>query len=494
MGRHVGRHLDRATAVKAVGLSPRHSAPISAATGGRLAPKSTFGQRLREARRALGLTQDELGRPDFTKGFISLLEHDRAKPSVASLERLAARLGRPVSYFLDGGEAAISAKFLDVLRSRGRVELTGRRFDAALETFVEMRRVAAGRRDALVGLYATVGEGEALLGLDRVDEAHARLAEACARARTEEAPSLECRASHRLASIELRQARYGRAVALARTAVELAERFDGAEPSLRGEIYLQLGTALSRGGRLDEAAEAFRAARRIFEEATQPNRVGEALYGLGTVLAKDGDYDGALLNFERAQGLFEQYEDLRHLSHVRDQAGTLLMQLGRPADAVEHFTASLAVKERIRDAAGECRTLIEFARCLGACGEAAQAKELAERALVRSREAALPDEEARAQALLGTFAAAAGDVKEAHRALAAAARHCENVGMTVELVTIYKDLAHVAGLSGRYKEATAHHERAFKLLQAVRPPDIAAAVRPVPARPHPISSSQPGPR
>lgn len=399
---------------------------------------------------------------------------------MASLERIAARLGRPVSYFLDGGETVISAKFLDVLRSRGRAELTRRRFDTALETFVEMRRVAAGRRDALAGLYAAVGEGEALLGLGRLDEAQTRLQDVCGRAQITDTPALACRASHRLAEIEIRQGHYGRAIALSRTALDLARRSDGAEPSLRGEIYLQLGTALCRMGRLDEAAESYQEARRIFEEATQPDRVGEALYGLGDVLAKDGDYDGAFLHYERARGLFEQYEDLRNLSQVRDQAGTLLMQMGRPSDAIEHFTASLAVKQRVRDAAGECRTLTEFARCLNACGDAAGAGELIERAVVRSREAGLRDEEARAQALLGAFAAAAGDVKRAQQALTAAARHCEEAGLTVELVAIYKDLAHTAGLAGRYKEATAFHERAFKLLQAVRPPDIAAAVRPTP--------------
>lgn len=489
MGRHLDRQVSRSAPAKSVPSGSRRPVPNTPAADSAPAPKATFGRRLREARLALGLTQDELGRPDFTKGFISLLENDRAKPSVASLERIAARLGRPVSYFLDGGEAVISARFLDVLRSRGRAELMGRRFDAALETFVEMRQVASGRRDALADLYAAVGEGEALLGLGRLDEAGARLADACARAQTAAAPSLECRVSHRLAGIELGKAHYGRAVALSRTAVDLAERFDGTELSLRGEIYLQFGTALYRMGRLDEAAEAYRAARRIFEDATQPDRVGEALYGLGSVLAKDGDYDGAMVQFERAQGLFEQYEDMRSLSQVRDQAGALLMQMGRPAEAVEHFTASLAVKQRVRDAAGECRTLTEFARCLDACGDSARGKELAERAVLRSREAGLPDEEARARALLGTLAAASGDLKEAQRSLAAAAKHCEDAGMTVELVTIYKDLAHVAGLAGRYKEATGYHERAFKLLQAVRPPDIAAAVRPAPGA-EPDSSSR----
>lgn len=477
VGRHEGRRFDRSAGAKGTTPENRHE-PDRQPEAGRLTPRTTFGQRLREARRALGLTQGELGRPDFTKGFISLLEHDRAKPSVASLELLATRLGRPASYFLDGSEAVISAKFLDVLRSRGRAELTSRRFDAAHETFAEMRRVAAGRRDVLAELYATVGEGEALLGLERVEGARSCLEDARARAGSAGAPSLECRASHRLAAIELRQGRYGRAVGLSRTALDLADRGpDGVEPSLRGEIQLQLGNALSRMGRLDEAADAYRAARRIFEEATQPNRVGEALYGLGAVLAQDGDYDGAMLHFERAQGLFEQYEDMRRLSEVRDQAGVLLMQTGRPADALEQFAASLAVRRRVGDVAGECRTLTEYARCLNACGEAERAKEFAERAASRSRAAGLPDEAARAQALVGALAAASGELKEAQRTLAAAAQHCEDAGMTVDLVAIYRDLARVAGLSGRYKEATGYHERAFKLLQAVRPPDMVAAVR-----------------
>ncbi|HKX18885.1 MAG TPA: tetratricopeptide repeat protein [bacterium] len=477
MGRHGGARFDRGAA--ATGTTPENcrEALDRRPQAGTSAPKTTFGQRLREARRALGLTQDELGRPDFTKGFISQLEHDRAKPSVASLELLAARLARPASYFLDGSETVISSKFLDVLRSRGRAELTSRRFDAALETFAEMRRVAAGRRDVLAELYAAVGEGEALLGLERAEDARARLEAASGRAGATGASALECRASHRLAAIELQQGRYGRAVALSRTALNLADRSDGAEPSLRGEIQLQLGTALTRMGRLDEAADAYRAARRIFEEATQPNRVGEALYGLGAVLAQDGDYDAAMLHFERAQGLFEQYADMRHLSEVRDQAGVLLMQTGRPAEALEQFAAGLAVSRRVGDVAGECRTLTEYARCLYACGEAERAKEFAERAASRSHAAGLPDEAARAQALLGALAAASGELKEAQRALAAAAKHCEVAGLTVDLVAIYKDLARVAGLSGRYKEATGYHERAFKLLQAVRPADMVAAVR-----------------
>jgi tetratricopeptide (TPR) repeat protein len=440
-----------------------------------------LGQRLREARRALGLTQEELGRPDFTKGFISLLEHDRAKPSVASLERLAARLGRPVSFFLDGSETVVSAQFLDVLRSRGRAELAGRLFEAALETFREMRQVAPGRRDAAAELHAAVGEGEALLRLGRLEDARTHLQEACVRAHDAGAAALECRASYRLAEIEMHDGRYAQAAVLCRAALDLAERLDGTEPSPRGEICLQLGTALYRLGRLEEAAEVYRTALTIFEQTAHPYRVGEALYRFGAALAKEGDYAGAMLHYERAVSLLAQDDEIRHLADVRDLVGALLMQLGRPAEAVEHYSAGLAVRRHVGDPPAECRTLTEFARCLNACGDRVRAREVAERAAARSREAQAPDEEARAQALLGALAAAAGDLKEAQRALSASAEHCERAGMTVELVAIYKDLAQVAALTGRYKEAAGFHERAFRLLQNVRPADLASAVRPAPA-------------
>jgi tetratricopeptide (TPR) repeat protein len=438
---------------------------------------TTLGQRIRHARRALGLTQEALGHPDFTKGFISLLEHDRAKPSVVSLERLAARLGRPISYFLDGGSGPLSAHLPDVLRTRGRAELARRSFEAGLATFEAMLRGTAEQHDPAAHLDALLGAGEALAGLNRIDEAWAKLQEAHERGQRLGAARVASRAAYHLADIELRRGRYPQALALSSVALDASRALGPGESMARGEIQLQLAAALSRMGRLEEAAQAYREARASLEAASQPNRLGESLYARGEALQNDGDCMGALRQFERAQSLFEYDQAVRNLSRLLDQAGAVLVQIGRPAEAIEHFTASLPLKERLRDVQGECRLLTEFARCLTASGEPAKAKVLAERAVLRSREAGLPDEEARAQALLGMLAAEAGDLREAQRALTSAARYCEDAGMRLELVPIYKELARVAGLAGRYKDASGFHERAFRLLQSLRPSEIATAVQ-----------------
>ena len=67
-------------------------------------PNSSFakslGSAIRERRRALGMTQSELGYP-MTKGFVSGLERGRSLPSLLALTFLADKLGVPVSVLIE---------------------------------------------------------------------------------------------------------------------------------------------------------------------------------------------------------------------------------------------------------------------------------------------------------------------------------------------------------------------------------------------------------
>ncbi len=439
-------------------------------------PGLTLGQRLKRARLALGLTQEALGQPDLTKGFISLLEHDRAKPSVQTLQRLSQRLGRPIAYFLEDGTASMAHKAVELLGVRGRSELVRGRHDAALAAFTDMRELAASHHDARMEMHAVLGLGEALLGLRRLDEARPHLDEALARGREAKDPVVECRALHGLATVEHRNGHFPRAVSLYKAALAVVPPIAGVEPNLHGEIWLFLGTVLTRMGHMDEALDANMRAREIFEDASRPEKVGEALQGLANVLASSGEYDAALMHYERARVLFEQHEDLQMTSYVRNNLGMLLVQVGRAQEALDHFTISLAIKQRLGDAVGECRTLTEVARCHFVCGDHGRARECADRAIARSRETRVPDEEARAQIVLGAIAAEEGDLKSAQQQLVAAARHCEQAEMMPEIVTVCRELAKIASAQGRYKDAAAYQDQAFLALRRVGPHDVVAAL------------------
>lgn len=59
-----------------------------------------LGEKLRQARLDAGLSQRALCGDTITRNMLSQIEHGTARPSMATLQILAARLGKPVSYFL----------------------------------------------------------------------------------------------------------------------------------------------------------------------------------------------------------------------------------------------------------------------------------------------------------------------------------------------------------------------------------------------------------
>lgn len=60
-----------------------------------------LGKRLKEARLALGLSQRQLCGDEITRNMLSQIENGSARPSMDTLRYLAARLGKPVSFFLE---------------------------------------------------------------------------------------------------------------------------------------------------------------------------------------------------------------------------------------------------------------------------------------------------------------------------------------------------------------------------------------------------------
>lgn len=61
-----------------------------------------LGQRLKQARQELGISQRQLCGDRITRNMLSQIENGSARPSMATLEYLALQLQKPVSFFLEG--------------------------------------------------------------------------------------------------------------------------------------------------------------------------------------------------------------------------------------------------------------------------------------------------------------------------------------------------------------------------------------------------------
>ena len=78
-----------------------------------------LGEKLRQARLEAGLSQRELCGEDITRNMLSRIEHGAARPSMKTLCTLSARLGKPVSFFLE--EDSVSSPNRDVMADARRL-------------------------------------------------------------------------------------------------------------------------------------------------------------------------------------------------------------------------------------------------------------------------------------------------------------------------------------------------------------------------------------
>jgi len=82
-----------------------------------------IGKRLRNARLEQGLSQKELAGDTVTRNMLSQIENGSARPSMATLQILAARLGKTVGYFLDEETASENQGIIRKVRSAAPEEV-----------------------------------------------------------------------------------------------------------------------------------------------------------------------------------------------------------------------------------------------------------------------------------------------------------------------------------------------------------------------------------
>lgn len=125
-----------------------------------------LGKRLRQARLEANLSQRALCGDEITRNMLSRIENGAARPSMKTLRYLAARLGKPVGYFLE--ETAVLSPNQSVMESARRLYDEGK-FDQAalaLESYHAPDPVY-DREKALLRVLARLGQAEEALNQGR---------------------------------------------------------------------------------------------------------------------------------------------------------------------------------------------------------------------------------------------------------------------------------------------------------------------------------------
>jgi tetratricopeptide (TPR) repeat protein len=286
---------------------------------------ASVGERLREARLASGLTQEELGRGVATKGFISLVERGRATPSLPKLRVLADRLGRPISFFfveapdenltylLKAAEIAIKAgepqRSLALLDEAGHLQCT------------------ANERAELQRL-----RGMALSDLGRRADALTSLQEASAGAPIDD-PELSAKIYAELGYVLGLEEQFNAAAEANLRSLAWLDKSKQARPDLRAWVLTNLaGNCYSLGQNSQAAAHLERA----LEAATDSEsllRMANVHMAMGITARADGDLQAALRHCDRALELHHRIGQERVANQILNNLGDVYFAAGRLPEA-----------------------------------------------------------------------------------------------------------------------------------------------------------------
>lgn len=344
--------------------------------------REIMGERVRQARIAARLTQQELAGETYSKSYISAVERGKMTPSFQALRTLAERLNRPLSFFFGEGEldlegwagSAASASGFSEEEQQQREEearamlvqaegLLARNQTDQAEKVLEALNVAANEPPAALPLSERPRwywlAGWAGVWAHRFPEAIGWLErglEVAGAARAKAPPSQKARMAEMAERIryflgvcyyELAQPAQAREQHLrCLTAIS-----DGVvtDPELTFLIYKALGNDNIALGRHEEAVLYYQRACQKAEDLNDPRQRGLAYWGLGQTYKSSGDLFHAEAAFREALNTFERLDNMQLASQLHAMLGQVLTELKSYEKAERHFRLALESAERIND-------------------------------------------------------------------------------------------------------------------------------------------------
>ncbi|MFE3381973.1 helix-turn-helix domain-containing protein [Streptomyces anulatus] len=278
-----------------------------------------FGRRLKELRRAGGLSQAALAGEEISTGYLSRLESGARQPTERVITYLAKKLGVDSSAFQTPSGGTSLAQALSIASSAND--------DEATEKLVQALEVA-GDEDLLPRWQALWLVAQHWRRLGRKEEELACLNELAVLADELGLPELRCRAWSSLARCLRGSGRVSESITVADRAVKLAKEAKLTVPDI-GNALMSLVSAEAEEGRLPDARAHVDELVELVDKHEGPLKA-EALWSAATVRFRQGEHGAALELIERATQGLEGSADLTLWLRLRLAAASLSLQSDPP--------------------------------------------------------------------------------------------------------------------------------------------------------------------
>ena len=372
-----------------------------------------IGTRIRRARLAAGLTQQQLAGERYTKAYISALENGLAKPSMAALNYLAPRLGTAASALLTDPDVAWQRLEADLYLASGS-------FIQALDTCDALlpRTDVPVRRAELLLIAA-----ESLCRLERPTEALRPAAEAAHLFEAAGRDVERAAAEYWLASAQLQTDNVLEARSLLGGIVHRVRAGLALAPDFMTRLFVAAAMVETSAGHPKAALGYLEEARAIGADLDDRRR-GLFMSTLANAHREAGDLEGAIGLGLQALGLLRAAEADLDIAQIEN-----LLAMAYLANGSSERASDLASAARVAATASQDRSLQAFvtdteAQIALATGDPEAAVELAGEALLLAQQSGTDKAtvdalvtRARAYSALGRHDAASDDFERAATSL-----------------------------------------------------------------------------
>ena len=298
------------------------------------------GERIRQVRTRVGLTQAELAKGRYTAAYISALERGLAKPSMAALTFLSERLGVSIPDLVAEERPAAGRLEADLLLASGKAAEALDRYDALLEQARDDRR---NRAELLRG------RADALYRLNRGGEAIRPAAESAARFDALAAPADEAWSRYWLAAAHYQEENPAEARGILQELLAADRAGLDVAPDFRFRLLIALGNVEAWDGQSPRALTCMEEARALLDVTSLRQRAA-FLSGLALQYRRVGDLERSIRVGHQSLALYQAADAEREEGSLETNLGITFLELGNTVRSEEHLRRARELAERHADA------------------------------------------------------------------------------------------------------------------------------------------------
>jgi tetratricopeptide (TPR) repeat protein len=432
-------------------------------------PKIGLGERVRQRRVALGLTQTELAGVRFSKEYISQIELGKTRPTPDTVEYLASRLSIDPGYLSHGVSTEDRAR-VEAMLARAEAHTQAREYESALEVFADVKTAVAASGSADLSARRLLGEGWALIEQGQIREGLEVLTKARELVDAEQLDDvIRAESLFKLGVARWKIGSTHVAISLLTEAHKLLERLPLAADSMRAQVLGHRSVCYQRVGDLEAAREDAERAVELSEQLGDPRVIGYSYMQASLVAEREGRFVLARTYAERARAKYEEAEDQFQLAKVLNNLGLCHALLGKQDEALASLKRAFNIFLDLGVNEWSGGAISSIASLYLEAGDPVKAEEQAKYALELIGDEAVDLEQVgEARLVLGKALLAQNQLDEAERVLQDVKSLFEGARATSNLSRTYLALGDLAHARGTTDEAAHLYRHAAELMQDLR--------------------------